>query len=68
MKRLFTVVDRSTGKPLSSGPNAVMYFDSKIAAKATRDEFNPPKKEDHVMGTAQQYAVSIGPDHRGYNE
>lgn len=57
MKKLFTILDRSTGATLAE------HFTNKAAAKQRRDELNGGKSEKD--GTDLRYIVAHGPDHRG---
>lgn len=59
MKRLFSVKDSHNNK-------VIEHFDDKMKAKAVRNELNPKRSEDFVLGTRERYYVTKGPDHKDY--
>lgn len=56
MKKLYTILDRTTGKTLDE------FFSNKDVAKNRRDELNGERPDDP---NAMRFVVAHGPDHRG---
>lgn len=59
MKKLFSVKDSHNNKVID-------FFDDKMKAKALRNELNPERGEDFIMGTRERYYVAKGPDHKDF--
>lgn len=57
MKRLFCVVDQTTGQKLNGGDSGGQYFSSKAEAKAVRNAANANTE------SGARFRVSPGPDH-----
>ena len=60
IKKLFTVGDTKTGKLLRDALGEVVYYNTKVLAKAARDSLNADVANPHY------WAVFLGPEHRRF--